>query len=597
MSGSEDIVRQFSGQIPGMATGQNAVAKVYVDDELAIRDGDIQVVAGSAAAAQNAIDQHEIASVAHPATAITYSGVVDAGTVEEAIDKSSDRVEYFIANSGNSVAEIVNARDGQPQLNDRLNIFNAQLAEIALYAVNYKLPAETDWSIAINAAILDAAIKKKKIILPSGNIGFAQTIHVKKGTTIETPISSFSNFDAVDKNGTSLVYTGTGDMLVFDNAAINVRLSGFCLIGNADTTCGIRMPLSSGGLYNCVFDNVSVYYVPHGYGLYANSTWSNQFYGLTIRECGVARRLIDCNAISFYSAVCEWNELDMSAEYCTAIGEYSPTSEGNGGRIECTIPSDFMVWTDRGKTIADYKGNYRVFGSQLNISGNGYIEEILSGKAFDLELAASCKIDGMYIELLTSNCDYVVDRQDGSGYFQMTNCTFIGEPNIAFINLQGNTMNAMVFNNTGSLAGGLPLTKPTFVKTVDRNFNSILAEFNKPANMDINGGTTIFSNGTESFVDLAGVYTDSEIGNRWRFANNNGYLFVKKRIDDGSFKTVFSADEDSVYFNGSIQVGSGWETALSLGNGWLWFDATGTLRVKVTKPTSDLDGTVAGTQT
>lgn len=128
MSSSEEVVRQFSGIIPNMVTGQNAVAKTYVDEAFAALDADITTVAGSATAAQNSIDQHEVATAAHPATAITYSGNVLAYTVKEAIDKSSDRVEYFIANSGNSVAEIVNARDGQPQLNDRLNIFDTQLA-------------------------------------------------------------------------------------------------------------------------------------------------------------------------------------------------------------------------------------------------------------------------------------------------------------------------------------------------------------------------------------------------------------------------------------------------------------------------------------
>lgn len=64
----------------------------------------------------------------------TYSGVVDAATVKEAIDKSSARVEYFIEHSGDSVVELVDARIPEagtpfPKLGDRLNNTDAQVAE------------------------------------------------------------------------------------------------------------------------------------------------------------------------------------------------------------------------------------------------------------------------------------------------------------------------------------------------------------------------------------------------------------------------------------------------------------------------------------
>ena len=40
-----------------------------------------------------------------------------------------------------------------------------------------------------------------------------------------------------------------------------------------------------------------------------------------------------------------------------------------------------------------------------------------------------------------------------------------------------------------------------------------------------------------------------------------------------------------------------WTAPLGLGVHSLWVDATGDLRIKATAPTSDLDGTVVGTQT
>ena len=40
-----------------------------------------------------------------------------------------------------------------------------------------------------------------------------------------------------------------------------------------------------------------------------------------------------------------------------------------------------------------------------------------------------------------------------------------------------------------------------------------------------------------------------------------------------------------------------WEAPLRLGDSRVWVDATGDLRIKASAPTTDLDGTVVGTQT
>lgn len=43
-------------------------------------------------------------------------------------------------------------------------------------------------------------------------------------------------------------------------------------------------------------------------------------------------------------------------------------------------------------------------------------------------------------------------------------------------------------------------------------------------------------------------------------------------------------------------LGGGWQTPMLFGTYSLWVDTTGDLRIKATAPTSDLDGTVVGTQ-
>ncbi|MDK8193773.1 glycosyl hydrolase family 28-related protein [Paenibacillus sp. UMB7766-LJ446] len=62
----------------------------------------------------------------------TYSGLVDASTVKGAIDTTSNRVEYFIAHSGDSVVEIVDARISSsgtvyPTMRARLDTENSEV--------------------------------------------------------------------------------------------------------------------------------------------------------------------------------------------------------------------------------------------------------------------------------------------------------------------------------------------------------------------------------------------------------------------------------------------------------------------------------------
>lgn len=48
----------------------------------------------------------------------------------------------------------------------------------------------------------------------------------------------------------------------------------------------------------------------------------------------------------------------------------------------------------------------------------------------------------------------------------------------------------------------------------------------------------------------------------------------------------------------ALRLGDGtWERPMRLGDGRLWVDSTGDLRIKTSNPTSDTDGTVVGTQT
>ncbi|MBA9088724.1 hypothetical protein FHR92_005242 [Fontibacillus solani] len=128
---SESIAQQFinGGVVPGELTGGAAASKSYVDQQLAIRDANIGIVAGTAGAAQVDISQHKASTTAHPAQHITYSGkVAGASNVKQGLDNLSDRVNNIIAD-GDSSAEVVDARNGYTVLGDRLNATDAQLAD------------------------------------------------------------------------------------------------------------------------------------------------------------------------------------------------------------------------------------------------------------------------------------------------------------------------------------------------------------------------------------------------------------------------------------------------------------------------------------
>lgn len=130
---SVNITQQFKdgGVVPATLTGQNAVSKTYVDEQLAIRDANISAAAGAASAAQADIDAHEASTTAHPAQNITYTGLVaGAANVKQGLDNLYTRVNDIIAD-GDSSAEVVDARGGYPVLGDRLNDFDEQLAEKA----------------------------------------------------------------------------------------------------------------------------------------------------------------------------------------------------------------------------------------------------------------------------------------------------------------------------------------------------------------------------------------------------------------------------------------------------------------------------------
>lgn len=184
----------------------------------------------------------------------TYSGVVAAGTVKEAIDVSSDRVEYFIANSGNSVAEIVDARIPEtgspfPKLGDRLNNTDAQLADVATIT-------SSSYGIAGNGTDETAKLAAMMAAIPANgaNVIFDKT---KEITVNGTSLINISNKHNVVIEGLKIKGTSAAVFQITDGSS-NITFRD-CYFSDAGQVIYL-FTCSKITIDNCVFDNA-------GYGI------------------------------------------------------------------------------------------------------------------------------------------------------------------------------------------------------------------------------------------------------------------------------------------------------------------------------------------
>ncbi|WP_162939189.1 glycosyl hydrolase family 28-related protein [Paenibacillus lautus] len=79
----------------------------------------------------NELTGHINSTSAHKAEDITYTGQVPGGDVKEAIENVNGRISEIVAQSGDDITELVDARDGYPVLGDRLDASDADLARKA----------------------------------------------------------------------------------------------------------------------------------------------------------------------------------------------------------------------------------------------------------------------------------------------------------------------------------------------------------------------------------------------------------------------------------------------------------------------------------
>lgn len=119
---------------------------------------------------------HIGSTVAHKAEDITYSGLVPGGNVKVAVDNLNTRVSEIVAQSGDDITELVDARDGYEVLGDRLNASDQRLADLAFNVKRY---------ITINDAVQAASVAGGKLLFPPGTYLLDENITVPSNVTLE----------------------------------------------------------------------------------------------------------------------------------------------------------------------------------------------------------------------------------------------------------------------------------------------------------------------------------------------------------------------------------------------------------------------------
>lgn len=104
-------------------------------------------------------------------------------------------------------------------------------------------------------------------------------------------------------------------------------------------------------------------------------------------------------------------------------------------------------------------------------------------------------------------------------------------------------------------------------------------------------GNALDSNGsTDNHYKRGVVSADTPTS----YVGSAGTSYVGQNFGDQNATTSVTGYADEMSVNG--MVGGGWRQAVRFGEYFLWVDSTGDLRIKATKPTSDTDGTVVGSQ-
>ncbi|MGG3307314.1 glycosyl hydrolase family 28-related protein [Paenibacillus lautus] len=115
----------------GGITGSKRISEDFQNINLAFENVQVDMDArkNETGSVKSDLSEHKISTTAHKAENITYMGQVPGNDVKAAIDNVNGRISEIVAQSGDDITEIVDARGGFPVLGDRLNAFEESLGD------------------------------------------------------------------------------------------------------------------------------------------------------------------------------------------------------------------------------------------------------------------------------------------------------------------------------------------------------------------------------------------------------------------------------------------------------------------------------------
>ncbi|PJN50134.1 hypothetical protein PAEVO_51780 [Paenibacillus sp. GM2FR] len=206
------------------------------------------------------LDAHKKSTAAHKAENITYAGLVPGDDVKEAIDNVNERISEIVAQSGDDITELVDARGGYSVLSARLNASDTRLEGKAnkrwFDVLDYGAVGD---GVTFSAASIQLALDAAElngggvVFVPSGVYLINEILRIGSNTTLLSTANSIFKRSA---EITAIILNKSDGTIGGYNANKNVVISGGVFDGSKDEYTTAASSIAFGHCTNILIENV-----------------------------------------------------------------------------------------------------------------------------------------------------------------------------------------------------------------------------------------------------------------------------------------------------------------------------------------------------